>query len=70
MKTTGEEHGLTVLPSGGLGWCTVGAVDGREYAVVRVQDGARDELCVVHPKWMDMATARAVGAALFEMTED
>jgi hypothetical protein len=54
----------TVLPGGGLPAAVVaGESGGQTWAVVRVGD----RLCVGHPGWMDLATAREFAAALFEL---
>lgn len=74
--TVREESNVTRLPAGGgFAGVTVGRVQlegtrAQEYAVVRIQQPGNDRVCVAHPQWMDVATARAVGAALFELASE
>jgi hypothetical protein len=44
----------------------VGRTGDQEWGVVRVDD----RLCVGHPGWMDLATAREFAAALFELAAE
>ena len=61
MRTARQE---TLLPDSGERAAVVcGSSGGQEWAVVRVGD----RLCVGHPGWMDLATAREFAAVVFEL---
>lgn len=59
-----------ILPGGGVPAAVVAGRSGpdaaQEYLLVR----AGDRVCVVHSAWMGLDTARAVGAALFELAAE
>lgn len=56
-----------ILPGGGVPAAVIaGDVGAQEYLLVR----ADDRVCVVHSPWMELDTARAVGAALFELAAE
>lgn len=64
MKTARQE---TLLPgSGEHAAVVVGESGGKTWGVVRVGD----RLCVGHPGWMDLATAREFASALFELAAE
>jgi hypothetical protein len=54
------------LPSGQRAGFTLGRVGKREYIAVRVEG----RICVAHGDWMDLGTARAMAAAVFELASE
>lgn len=82
VRSAREERGELDLPGGeGHAALAIGRVTepdssrAVEYAVLRVAtqrpgQPVNDRVCVVHPQWMDLVTARAVGAALFELAAE
>lgn len=56
-----------ILPGGGVPAAVIaGDVGHQQYLLVRVAG----RVCMVHPGWMELDTARAVGAALFELAAE